>query len=273
MPLVSFIIPVRHQDNARDWPALRARLEQTVASIANQDHPDWNCVIVANEGADLPDLPPGFAVERVTFPPNDMHELNKGSREAVLDAFRYDKGRRVLAGMLAVPDARYFMIVDDDDLVHSGLVSHVAQSNNANGWFIDKGYLWDEGGRWFLLTKTFDSLCGTCLIIRSDLYGLPPQSGDADIDWIKVTLGSHVRIKPALARRGTPLAPLPFAGAAYRVGSAGSHSQAPGILKMGFLNPAVLRNPRRLIANLLRLRWITPTLGQQFFGAMPPGGS
>ncbi|HET8762813.1 MAG TPA: glycosyltransferase, partial [Gemmatimonadales bacterium] len=73
-PLVSFVIPVRHQDNARDWAALKANLTQTIASISNQTHDDWRAIIVANEQADLPELPPGFEVERVTFPPNDMHE-------------------------------------------------------------------------------------------------------------------------------------------------------------------------------------------------------
>ena len=33
MSLVTFIIPVRHQDNARDWGLLKANLTQTVASI------------------------------------------------------------------------------------------------------------------------------------------------------------------------------------------------------------------------------------------------
>src|SRR3990170_8446327 len=92
MPLVTFIIPVRHQDNARDWSALKANLAQTVASIANQTHGDWRGIIVANEGADLPDLPERVGVERVNFPPNDMHELGKASVEDFRDAFRADKG-------------------------------------------------------------------------------------------------------------------------------------------------------------------------------------
>ena len=66
MTLVTFIIPVRHQANASDWNALKARLSQTVASIAGQSNADWRGVIVANEGADLPDLPPQFFGEGIT---------------------------------------------------------------------------------------------------------------------------------------------------------------------------------------------------------------
>ena len=72
MSLVTFIIPVRHQDNARDWSLLKANLVQTIASISNQTNDDWRGIIVANEGADLPDLPERFGVVRVIFPPNDL---------------------------------------------------------------------------------------------------------------------------------------------------------------------------------------------------------
>ena len=100
MTLVTFVIPVRHQDNASDWSLLKANLVQTIASISNQTNDDWRGVIVANEGADLPDLPERFVVERVAFPPNDMHELGKASREDFYDTFRADKGRRVLMGTI-----------------------------------------------------------------------------------------------------------------------------------------------------------------------------
>ncbi|MGO7733622.1 hypothetical protein ACC704_37035, partial [Rhizobium johnstonii] len=70
----------------------------------------WN----PRSGSDLPDLPEKFSAVRVTFPPNDLHELGKGSKEDLLDAFRADKGRRVLSGMLTARDSRFFMIVDDD---------------------------------------------------------------------------------------------------------------------------------------------------------------
>ena len=49
--MLTFIIPVRHQDNARDWTLLKANLSQTAASIAGQTHPGWRALVVANEGA------------------------------------------------------------------------------------------------------------------------------------------------------------------------------------------------------------------------------
>jgi hypothetical protein len=267
MSLLTFIIPVRHQDNARDWGLLKANLAQTVASISGQTHDDWRGIIVANEGAVLPDLPARFSVERVTFPPNDLHEIDRADDEAVYEAFRADKGRRVLAGMLAARDSRFFMIVDDDDFVSARIVGPVAQNPDANGWTIERGYIWDDGGRLLLGYDGFNHLCGTSLIVRSDLYALPKRLEDASLDWIKSMLGSHVRIADILAGRGAPLHPLPFRGAVYRVAHGGSHSKAPSLVKKYFLSREALRRPRRLLRHLARLRLVGDGARREFFGA------
>ncbi len=267
MTLVTFIIPVRHQANASDWGALKARLTQTVASIAGQSNGDWRGVIVANEGADLPDLPPRFSVESVTFPPNQLHDLHSADREQVYDAFRLDKGRRVLKGMLSARDTRFFMIVDDDDFVSANIVDHVSAHPDANGWKIDKGYLWSEGTRLVLHQNDFANFCGTSLIVRSDLYGLPATFEDADEAYIKTMLGSHVRIGKILADSGKALETLPFRGAIYRVGHSGAHSKSSNLLRTYFLNTSLMKRPHRLLRNLMRVRPLGQALREEFFGA------
>ena len=71
---LTFVIPVRHQDNARDWGKLKSNLTATVKSIASQESTDWKAIIVANRGADLPALPAGFDVKWVDFASNPLHE-------------------------------------------------------------------------------------------------------------------------------------------------------------------------------------------------------
>jgi len=266
MTLLTFIIPVRHQDNARDWGLLKANLVQTVASISNQTSIDWRCMIVANEGADLPQLPERFEIERVTFPPNDMHERSNADVEDFRDSFRLDKGRRVLKGMLAARDSRFFMIVDDDDFVSSRLARFVSDNRDANGWIIDRGYIWDHGGKLLLGNDDFNHLCGTSLIVNAGLYGLPEQFEDASGEWIKSMLGSHHRINEILAERGTPLAKLPFRGAVYRVAHGGSHSGTPSLLSRYFLSWGALKRPRRMLRNLSKLRLVDGTARREFFG-------
>lgn len=273
MSLVTFVIPVRHQDNATDWSALKRRLSQTIASIAAQTNRDWQAVIIANDGADLPELPPQFSVVRVDFPPNQFYDIDAADKEKVYEAVRLDKGRRILSGMLSARDSGYFMIVDDDDFISARIVAHVAAHRGQDGWKVQRGYLWSEGGRYLLHHDDFANFCGTSLIIRSDLYGLPHSQETADPDYVKAMLGSHIKIGTILAERGHPLKPLPFRGAIYRVGHSGAHSRSIGLLKAHFLNKWALRNPHHLLRNLAKLRIIGTGLKREFFGEKAPGSA
>ena len=266
MTTLTFLIPVRHPENSRDWSRLKANLAQTVGSIAAQTHSDWRGIIIANEGADLPPLPQRFAVEWVQFPPNRLHEKPGKSTADFLDAFRIDKGRRVLKGMLSARNSRFFMIVDDDDFVNARLTQYVADHVDANGWVVDRGYVWDDGGKILYRHRHLNQLCGTTLIVRSDLYGLPRDFESATPEFIMTMLGSHRMIAPLLAERGTPLVPLPFPGAIYRVGHSGSHSQTPSILKTFVFNKHMLLRPHRLALNVLRLRRVGARIRREFFG-------
>jgi len=263
-PVVTFIIPVRHPDNAKNWGALTKRLQQTARSIAAQTDKAWSAVVVANEGAELPPLPVGFSVARVGFSPNPMHDLDAADREAVYEAFRIDKGRRVLAGMLQAGSPSYFMIVDDDDFVSRDIVSFVSKNRGANGWSVTRGYVWSEGGPLLCLHSNFAGLCGTSHIIRADLYGVPSSFEDADEDYVKRMLGSHIRIEEILRAQGNPLSSLPFPGAVYRVGHAEAHSKSKGMLRTYLLNRAVLSSPRRTFRKLKDFRVLGPGMAAQF---------
>ena len=263
--VVTFVIPVRHQDNAKDWSALKANLTQTIASISAQIDTRWRAVIVANHGADLPVMPPGFAVVHVDFPPNQQYELQGQDIEQFRDAVRIDKGRRILVGMLRLPNTRFYMITDDDDCISNRIVSFAAEHQESNGWKIDKGYVWGDGGKIMLTHNDFSNFCGTSLIIRRDLYQLPSRFEDATSDYIKDMLGSHIRIGKILADKGTPLSSLPFRGAIYRVGHAGSHSKSGRVLRTYIFNRENLLRPHRLLRNLLRIRWRTPAIDRAYF--------
>ena len=243
MTPLTFIIPVRHQDNSPNWSQLKANLAQTVRSIASQTSADWRGIIVANDGADLPDLPPQFSVERVQFPPNLLHDKGSATRDDFLNAFRLDKGRRVLKGMLAAGDTRFFMICDDDDFVSNKIAAFAASHSDALGWKITQGYVWDTGGSWLYRHDDFNHVCGTSLVVRKDLYQLPARFEEADEEFIMTMLGSHYGVADALEKQGRPLQPLPFRGAVYRVASPGSHSQTPGIFQKYILTRNPIQHP------------------------------
>jgi hypothetical protein len=264
--IVSFIIPVRHQQNAKDWGALSARLTQTLRSVAAQESPNWRGVVVVNHGAELPAMPDKFEVVRVDFPPNPMHERGGGDQETFYDAFRVDKGRRVLAGMLARRETHFFMIVDDDDFVSRKIVGFASGHIGKEGWKINKGYEWTEGSSMVHQNDNFNEFCGTSLIINSTLYELPRTFTDATEDYVKNMLGSHIRIADVLECKGTPLAPLPFRGAIYRLGHLGAHSGSSGVVKHYLLNREAWRRPRRWMRELSRFRPLSRAIRDEFFG-------
>jgi hypothetical protein len=264
---LTFIIPVRHQDNAKDWSRLKANLTQTLASISNQTAGNWKAIVVANEGADLPKLPNKVEALRVTFPPNRLHEKGNATQEEFYEAFRMDKGQRVLAAMLAAGATGHFMIVDDDDLVSARLAEFAERNPSSNGWVVKQGYIWTDQGSVLFAHSDLNGLCGSTLIIRADLYDLPANaSGWAD-DRIRKMLGSHRQIANHLAQAGTPLQPLPFRGAIYRIGHAGNHSGKGGIADEFFWNRRLVRRPWVFGKNLLMLRPISTAMRREFFGA------
>jgi hypothetical protein len=245
---------------------VRRNLSQTLKSVSAQTHDGWRCVVVANAGADLPTPPANVEFNLVDFSPNPIFEQGRHSRDEYYDAVRWDKGRRVLAGMLQMRESRYFMVVDDDDLVSRNLTRFVAHHLGANGWYVRDGYVWRDGGTMLYRHPDFCNFCGSSLIIRSDLFELPLSIECADPHQVRRMLGSHVFIKRQLADRGVPLEPLPFPGAVYRVGHMGAHSRSRGLLRTFFLRPELLRRPSELPRRISRLRLLTQSVRGEFWG-------
>ena len=264
--ILTFIIPVKHPDNASDWSQVKRRLKETMRSISNQDRDGWKAVVVANYGAELPDLPRDFEVKRVDFPPNQLYRLGNGENEQSYEALRLDKGRRVLAGMLYAEKMGHVMVVDDDDLISRHITSFVGSNSEKNGWYIRDGYIWGEDGLLMYRYTDFSRFCGSSHIIRADLYKLPHSIEAADDIYIRRVLGSHIFIHKDLDASGTPLEPLPFPGTVYRVGHTESHSQSQDILRQFFLHKYLLKNPWELCCRISRLRIKTQKVKKDFFG-------
>lgn len=260
---LTFVIPVIHPENAKDWNQVKGYLVQTAKSIAAQDSDSWNAVVVANRGWDLPDLPANVAICWVDFPRQQLYERGTVDKEVWANSVRYDKGRRILAGLIHLRPTGHVMIVDQDDFVHRGLTRFVQQNPNHYGWYVPKGYIWPDQSRFMLECDEFCHLCGTCHIIRADLYNIPASMEDARDEYIRMELGSHVVIQKLLQERGTPLEPFPFRAAVWRVGHSGSYSRSAQLIHQVYF-PG---EPRRTLNKVRSLRWKTRSLEKDFFAA------
>ncbi len=264
--VLTFIIPLRHPQNSGDWPALKRRLAETIRSIAGQDDARWRAIVVANTGSDLPPMPGNFELKHVDFAPNPMVERGDNDLEAFRDCVRFDKGRRVLAGLLQADRTGYVMVVDDDDFVSCRLTGFVAGHGGKSGWYVRDGYVWGDGGKLIYKYADFSKFCGTSHIIRTDLFELPASVEAADADYVRKIFGSHIFVREYLEKRGKPLEPLPFAGAVYRIGHAGAHSQSTGLVRQFFFKRELVRNPWKILGRFSRLRLLGTDLRRQFWG-------
>jgi glycosyltransferase involved in cell wall biosynthesis len=267
MTSLTFIIPVRHQENSANWDGLVQNLKQTIRSICAQRNSDWKAIIVANQGAVLPELPKNFDVCFVDFPPNELHMRGSADLEVFREAFRLDKGRRLLAGIKHAADTKYFMFVDDDDFVHCDLTQFVSENMGENGWYINEGLIWEDNSKLLMKRTEFHLLCGTCYIVRSDLLALKKFERDIEFKYIKRTLGSHINMKGDLDKNRTPLKPLPFRGAVYRVGHADAHSKSKGIIRTFLPKTSILRAPKAFMKFVINFRWLNSKLKRTYFGA------
>jgi hypothetical protein len=211
-----FIVPIRHPENVRDKDDQRRCLAQTLASLDAQTDRDFEILIVASDGQELPDLPERARVTHVSLPPNGVIEKATSLNE-IYESIRIDKGRRVHAAFAAVGARDWVMVVDDDDLVSRRLVEEHRRLDRSKGWYIKDGYLWADGSRWLTTSDAFFEKCGTSLIVPAHFYAYfsAPEIGETDV--IR-ELGSHKLIFDRRPIAADYFRPFPSRGAIYRRG-------------------------------------------------------
>jgi hypothetical protein len=268
IPLIYFIIPVRHHATVRDWGLVQRHMAETLASIAAQTAAGWECRLVASHGSALPDLPTNCTARFIDLPPPKLPDARQ-NREAYIDVVRQDRGLRTLEGVRDIPPDAYVMPVDYDDFISGHLVEFVIKNQGGSGWYFPTGYL-HAGGGWTYLTRKMWRICGTSHIIRRDVLGtftLP--DGTIDMDAVKRRLGAHIFNKLDLADTPDALAPLPFPGAVYRIGNAQSAIGNPRGLFRTITPPRrLLKQPRIYLPQLWGYRPMTAKIRQEF--SLPP---
>ena len=178
--MLKFIIPVRHQQGVSDWSVIVRNLSTTLRSVASQTSPQWRCVVVASEGAQLPDVPQGCEVVRTDAPYKPLPPRDE-DRDAYEAAIRADKGARVWTGLRHLDAGGFVMVVDYDDLVHRDLAAVVAADPaNPSGWYVEQGYLYSEGGGILRKRSAFNTVCGTSNIVRDSILREAPAGEDMD---------------------------------------------------------------------------------------------
>ena len=263
--MLTFVIPVRHPSSIADPALARSLMAETLASLAGQTHPGWGCVIAAERDAELPALPQGVEVVETDIPAPDLPDfrVDKQTNRVMV---RLDKGARIMTALVAMQPRGHVMVVDYDDLVSRRLAALAAERPEANGWYFDSGLLYSGGAIVSAYPKGFNRLCGTSVIVHSRLLRIPPTMAGFEPEYTARTLGGHIWIRGDLEASGTPLEPLPFPGAVYRIGHGHSASLSETLWGR-IVNRSTIRRPMEIVRQLMQLRPLDRSVRQEFFGA------
>jgi hypothetical protein len=275
--VVAFLIPFASRQMKSNWETACVHLRQTLSSIHNSGNRNY-CVVVA--GHEAPDFDVSFD-SRFYFLSVD-HPIPV--RENYRVSRRLDKLTKIAAAWNhAKPmwDPKYVMKLDADDSVSSRLVAWLDKADGQAGYLIKHGWLWRSGCRYLIeRTEYLDRICGSCLIIRSDLtdksgpfltdvegvpldeassnfaardhYSLVPGSGIGTL----LLNDSHQRYAAQFAYLGHKLRTVPFNAVVYRTGNPDSDSRTTA--------KGPIYSLRMTVGKIRRTRLITPKLRKEF---------
>src|SRR5438045_2527898 len=273
-PSVVFLIPFASQKVRSNWPTACKYLQQTLRSIRNSASENYRVVVAGNEEPELEmgfDSGIHFLSLKHPFPshPDYRAELRLYKLPNVDAAWRYAKSNW---------QPKYVMKLDADDFISSRLVGWLDGTGTEAGYLIQHGWFWRSGARYLIQrTEYFDRVCGSCLIIRSDLADQtgpflthvegtklsPEEHRFAADDHYSLVPGSeigslllndsHQRYTAQFDYLGQRLATVPFNAAVCRIG----HGNNAG-------RPFGTETTRMLLGRLRRTRLVTPKLRKEF---------
>lgn len=233
--MLAFVTSLPHPASCVSYRRRSELLVTTLGSVLGQRDPDIRVVVVLNEPpeCDLPD-DPRLEVVRVGFPPS---ETPPGRPTMTIGVYA-DKGAKLGMGTSVAlrHGPRHVMFVDSDDFIHRDLAGFAAREPDAAGWYFDAGYFHIRGERSVTeVPHAFHQRNGTSHILRADLIGVPDDL-EADLPREEVLerigpkraeslMGRHRPIVGFFEEQGTPLAPLPFPGAIWEIGTGENFTQ------------------------------------------------
>lgn len=193
---------------AHSWHRVCQLCERTLRSICNQTSPHFQVIVVCNHQPEINFTHPNINYLEVDLP---LPELTKKGKTL-------DRGYKVLKGLQSVSGSKFThaMVVDADDCISKHLVNFVMQNHHDDGWFIKKGYFYPEGKNIVYINRNFHNNCGSCNMIKYNLYNLQ-KNYIKEADFIYKYYGKHKFILHDLSEKGTKIEALPFKGAIYTI--------------------------------------------------------
>ena len=257
--MISFIIPLKSETVSKDWNQVCALCERCLNSIINQTSNKFLVTIVCHEKPNFKLEHPSISYIQVDFPPPDL------KKDRAVDLMDNDKNNKMWRGLEYVRqfDPTHVMFVDADDCVSCRIAEFVSKNPTVNGWFLDNGYVYEDGSDCIFFKKDkFYCLSGTSHIIKYSLL----MDEDISNVYKDSSFALHQHIVTIMRERNTPLFSLPFPGAVYITKNGENIYQgtsASPAFSFFFIKEIILTYPR-MLRRIAASRVIEQSISDEF---------
>ena len=175
--MIGFVIPVAPKDKTSNWSKSTELLRRTISSILNQSSSNFRIYVVFE---DRPEI--DFSSEKIiqiqlnlkgqkASHMSDYHTHVRKHFKLGYEDIMLNKGIKLTRGCAEAKNNRctHVMCVDSDDLIADDIAAFVEKNPLEYGWYIDRGYTWNEGRSFLLRHNSLTGINGSTHIIRTDL--------------------------------------------------------------------------------------------------------
>jgi hypothetical protein len=221
--VIVFITSLKHPSNCRSYERIGTLLNRTLLSVCRQTDGDFAVLVVCNRKPSVSCTDPRVHFVEVPFAPASPEP----GQVVDIQHLRLDKGEKLAVGLVRAQSfhPNHIMFIDFDDLVNRDIAAFVNAHPAADGWYLDRGYVYWEGSSRITPVQGFNKLCGTSNILAYRLVNPGGQSGpnlsrEAIIEvlgefYTKRVIGAHPLIAGYFSAQGCSIQPLPFCGAIW----------------------------------------------------------
>lgn len=257
--MMIFVIPVKSQKVSTEWSEACRLFDLCLRSVCNQTSPDFRVLVICHERPQVTFFNPKVQYIEVDFP---IPKPTYGSKND-------DKTKKILLGLVAARELNptHIMVVDADDRVSKYIAEFVSSNPTSNGWYVDKGYEYADGGqKLFVRRQGFYKICGTSNIINYNLLSIPDEVPSYSNIVADRFLTGHALAKGDLASMGYPISPLPFFGAIYVRDKVGESLtlQEPFIDKFRRNPRELFRSMKKSLLSPFNTQYITDSVAEEF---------
>lgn len=224
--MICFVIALRSKQSTNQWEKVLKNFNNTLYSIFNQTHPDFEVYVGCNEVPKLDkeyDERLHFITANLPIPNTWEEKCRDRSWKLCLCAKQI---RNDYYEWLNNGHGIFIFPVDADDYVNCHLAEYAKKHSDVNGFKSANGYKWVQNSPWMEITPYFGGSMNVMKMYKDDLpKELPDQSLCFDKSIAIILTNRYpirwydIEVESKFKEMGRPLERLPFKSTVYVLGT------------------------------------------------------